>query len=178
MTTLFAGTSLIMTDCVILLSRPIQHGCLILALRTGARCRRMHVRRDLWLCVCAAVFVAVFFTFNVITFVRQTVPASVPKALPWVSVHVGDLGTRYVNTFLHRFQKWHDDFLSWNATEFEGLEHFVVPANQVWLPDIVFKNRSKAHFKKKYLCFYFAARLHAPTESIAKKQFSLKKKSI
>ena len=38
-------------------------------------------------------------------------------------------------------QVWYDDFLWWNISDYGGVEHFVVKADTVWLPDIGLKNR-------------------------------------
>ena len=39
------------------------------------------------------------------------------------------------------FQMWQDEFLSWNPSEWNGIQELVVPPSEVWLPDIAVINR-------------------------------------
>ncbi|XP_077987841.1 neuronal acetylcholine receptor subunit alpha-7-like isoform X2 [Glandiceps talaboti] len=40
-------------------------------------------------------------------------------------------------------QRWHDDYLTWNATEYNGLFKLRVPSTMLWLPDTVLYNIAK-----------------------------------
>ncbi|XP_070538692.1 neuronal acetylcholine receptor subunit alpha-7-like isoform X2 [Ptychodera flava] len=40
-------------------------------------------------------------------------------------------------------QRWHDDYVTWNASEYNGLEKLRVPASMLWLPDTVLYNTAK-----------------------------------
>ena len=35
---------------------------------------------------------------------------------------------------------WHDDLLGWNASDFDGLESYLFPQDDVWKPDIALQN--------------------------------------
>ena len=52
-------------------------------------------------------------------------------------------GLRFVETrvYLSTLQKWTDEYLQWNISDYEGLNEIVVKANQVWLPDLGITNR-------------------------------------
>ncbi len=39
------------------------------------------------------------------------------------------------------FQYWTDDYLTWNASEYAGLEQIVLSPELVWLPDFGIENR-------------------------------------
>ena len=42
--------------------------------------------------------------------------------------------------------KWRDQFLSWNATEYDGVEYISVDSKDVWLPDLMlFSQRGKVY---------------------------------
>lgn len=38
-------------------------------------------------------------------------------------------------------QTWNDYRLSWNSTEFDGIEMLRLPSSMVWLPEIVLENK-------------------------------------
>lgn len=35
------------------------------------------------------------------------------------------------------FQTWTDEFLTWNPSEFCGMEKMTVPRSMLWVPDVV-----------------------------------------
>lgn len=37
-------------------------------------------------------------------------------------------------------QKWKDEYLTWNASEFGDVTAIRVPASSIWTPDIVISN--------------------------------------
>ncbi|KAA8580519.1 hypothetical protein FQN60_013477, partial [Etheostoma spectabile] len=45
---------------------------------------------------------------------------------------------------------WTDYRLSWNTTEFDGIEMLRLPTNMVWLPEIVLENNNDAQFQVAY----------------------------
>uniref|UniRef100_A0A8P4G7R5 Acetylcholine receptor subunit delta n=1 Tax=Dicentrarchus labrax TaxID=13489 RepID=A0A8P4G7R5_DICLA len=45
---------------------------------------------------------------------------------------------------------WTDYRLSWNTTEFDGIEVLRLPPNMVWLPEIVLENNNDAQFQVAY----------------------------
>ncbi|XP_068603972.1 acetylcholine receptor subunit delta [Brachionichthys hirsutus] len=47
---------------------------------------------------------------------------------------------------------WIDYRLSWNATEFDGVDILRLPSNMVWLPEIVLENNNDAQFQVAYYC--------------------------
>ena len=42
---------------------------------------------------------------------------------------------------LSRSQKWHDDYLTWNPSEWEGIREVIIPPTEIWLPDFGLENR-------------------------------------
>ncbi|KAK6493656.1 5-hydroxytryptamine receptor 3A-like [Huso huso] len=36
-------------------------------------------------------------------------------------------------------QRWQDEYLSWEPSQFDGLSHFTLPASSVWTPDVTIK---------------------------------------
>ena len=38
-------------------------------------------------------------------------------------------------------QMWKDDNLKWNTTEFENITYIVIDAEDIWVPDVIIKNR-------------------------------------
>ena len=42
--------------------------------------------------------------------------------------------------FTLSFQRWYDEYLTWNATEFDDVKTIRIPANQIWTPDLVIQN--------------------------------------
>jgi len=44
-------------------------------------------------------------------------------------------------------QIWKDYRLSWNASEFGGVDHLRVPVSRLWLPDITLWNKYVKHSK-------------------------------
>ncbi|XP_058890817.1 5-hydroxytryptamine receptor 3A-like isoform X2 [Acipenser ruthenus] len=36
-------------------------------------------------------------------------------------------------------QRWQDEYLSWDPSQFDGLSHFTLPASSVWTPDVTIK---------------------------------------
>lgn len=38
------------------------------------------------------------------------------------------------------FQRWIDEYLRWNATDFGGVQQIWIPAPQIWTPDIFINN--------------------------------------
>jgi len=49
-----------------------------------------------------------------------------------------------------RIQKWTDYRLVWDPADYEDVEMLYVPAENIWLPDIVLYNKSESFF-----CVYF-----------------------
>ncbi|XP_078147481.1 acetylcholine receptor subunit delta [Centroberyx gerrardi] len=47
---------------------------------------------------------------------------------------------------------WTDYRLSWNVTEFDGIEVLRLPSSMVWLPEIVLENNNDAQFQVAYYC--------------------------
>ncbi|XP_077479928.1 acetylcholine receptor subunit delta [Stigmatopora argus] len=47
---------------------------------------------------------------------------------------------------------WTDYRLTWNASEFDGIEILRLPSNMVWLPEIVLENNNDAQFQVAYYC--------------------------
>uniref|UniRef100_A0A8C3B1Y1 Cholinergic receptor, nicotinic, delta (muscle) n=1 Tax=Cyclopterus lumpus TaxID=8103 RepID=A0A8C3B1Y1_CYCLU len=47
-------------------------------------------------------------------------------------------------------QTWTDYRLSWNVTEFDGIDMLRLPTNMVWLPEIVLENNNDAQFQVAY----------------------------
>ncbi|XP_034562451.1 acetylcholine receptor subunit delta [Notolabrus celidotus] len=47
---------------------------------------------------------------------------------------------------------WTDYRLSWNVTEFDGIEMLRLPSSMVWLPEIVLENNNDAQFEVAYYC--------------------------
>ncbi|XP_075936657.1 acetylcholine receptor subunit delta isoform X2 [Anarhichas minor] len=45
---------------------------------------------------------------------------------------------------------WNDYRLSWNVTEFDGIEVLCLPTSMVWLPEIVLENNNDAQFQVAY----------------------------
>uniref|UniRef100_A0A8C3B001 Cholinergic receptor, nicotinic, delta (muscle) n=1 Tax=Cyclopterus lumpus TaxID=8103 RepID=A0A8C3B001_CYCLU len=45
---------------------------------------------------------------------------------------------------------WTDYRLSWNVTEFDGIDMLRLPTNMVWLPEIVLENNNDAQFQVAY----------------------------
>ncbi|XP_061661869.1 acetylcholine receptor subunit delta isoform X2 [Syngnathoides biaculeatus] len=45
---------------------------------------------------------------------------------------------------------WTDYRLTWNTTEFDGIEMLRLPSNMVWLPEIVLENNNDAQFQVAY----------------------------
>uniref|UniRef100_A0A665UUP0 Cholinergic receptor, nicotinic, delta (muscle) n=1 Tax=Echeneis naucrates TaxID=173247 RepID=A0A665UUP0_ECHNA len=45
---------------------------------------------------------------------------------------------------------WTDYRLSWNSTEFDGIEMLRLPSSMVWLPEIVLENNNDAQFQVAY----------------------------
>uniref|UniRef100_A0AAQ6AKJ1 Cholinergic receptor, nicotinic, delta (muscle) n=1 Tax=Amphiprion ocellaris TaxID=80972 RepID=A0AAQ6AKJ1_AMPOC len=45
---------------------------------------------------------------------------------------------------------WTDYRLSWNSTEFDGIETLRLPSSMVWLPEIVLENNNDAQFQVAY----------------------------
>jgi len=43
------------------------------------------------------------------------------------------------------WQKWIDYRLSWNKSEYGGVDSIRLPSNLVWTPDILLYNRCDAH---------------------------------
>ena len=39
-------------------------------------------------------------------------------------------------------QEWHDDYLTWNPDNYDGVDELVLSPTHVWLPDIGIVNRS------------------------------------
>ncbi|MGH0142653.1 UNVERIFIED_CONTAM: hypothetical protein FKN15_069832 [Acipenser sinensis] len=37
------------------------------------------------------------------------------------------------------FERWQDEYLSWEPSQFDGLSHFTLPASSVWTPDVTIK---------------------------------------
>ncbi|XP_041670442.1 acetylcholine receptor subunit delta isoform X2 [Cheilinus undulatus] len=49
-------------------------------------------------------------------------------------------------------ENWFDYRLTWNLTEFDGMEMLRLPSSMVWLPEIVLENNNDARFKVAYYC--------------------------
>uniref|UniRef100_A0A3Q1JHY7 Uncharacterized protein n=1 Tax=Anabas testudineus TaxID=64144 RepID=A0A3Q1JHY7_ANATE len=47
---------------------------------------------------------------------------------------------------------WYDYRLSWNQTEFDGIEVLRLPSSMLWLPEIVLENNNDAQFQVAYYC--------------------------
>ncbi|XP_034023762.1 acetylcholine receptor subunit delta [Thalassophryne amazonica] len=47
---------------------------------------------------------------------------------------------------------WYDYRLTWNETEFDGIEILRLPSSMVWLPEIVLENNNDAQFQVAYYC--------------------------
>nr|XP_054592119.1 acetylcholine receptor subunit delta [Nothobranchius furzeri] len=47
---------------------------------------------------------------------------------------------------------WTDYRLSWNASEFDGIQMLRLPSSMVWLPEIVLENNNDAQFEVAYYC--------------------------
>ncbi|KAF7650716.1 hypothetical protein LDENG_00121430 [Lucifuga dentata] len=47
---------------------------------------------------------------------------------------------------------WTDYRLSWNSSEFDGIEVLRLPPSMVWLPEIVLENNNDAQFQVAYYC--------------------------
>ncbi|XP_077592374.1 acetylcholine receptor subunit delta [Stigmatopora nigra] len=47
---------------------------------------------------------------------------------------------------------WTDYRLTWNASEFDGIEILRLPSSMVWLPEIVLENNNDAQFQVAYYC--------------------------
>ncbi|XP_072306673.1 acetylcholine receptor subunit delta [Eucyclogobius newberryi] len=45
---------------------------------------------------------------------------------------------------------WTDHRLTWNVTEFDGIDMLRLPSNMVWLPEIVLENNNDAQFQVAY----------------------------
>uniref|UniRef100_A0A914Y8X8 Neurotransmitter-gated ion-channel ligand-binding domain-containing protein n=1 Tax=Panagrolaimus superbus TaxID=310955 RepID=A0A914Y8X8_9BILA len=54
---------------------------------------------------------------------------------------------------------WKDDFLSWNPSDFGGIDRIHVPASKLWKPDILVYNNANMNVKENELETY-AARIH------------------
>ncbi len=37
-------------------------------------------------------------------------------------------------------QIWTDDYLTWNVSDYDGLENIILPTTAVWKPDVVIIN--------------------------------------
>jgi len=37
-------------------------------------------------------------------------------------------------------QKWTDEFLKWNISDFDEVKAIRIPSNQIWTPDLVIQN--------------------------------------
>lgn len=46
-----------------------------------------------------------------------------------------------LSLLVDRVQEWFDHKLKWNPNEYGGIEDINLPAEQIWLPDIVLYNR-------------------------------------
>ncbi|XP_029002832.1 acetylcholine receptor subunit delta isoform X2 [Betta splendens] len=47
---------------------------------------------------------------------------------------------------------WYDYRLSWNKTEFDGIQVLRLPSSMLWLPEIVLENNNDAQFQVAYYC--------------------------
>ncbi|XP_077365002.1 acetylcholine receptor subunit delta [Festucalex cinctus] len=47
---------------------------------------------------------------------------------------------------------WMDYRLTWNTSEFDGIQMLRLPSNMVWLPEIVLENNNDAQFQVAYYC--------------------------
>ena len=45
-----------------------------------------------------------------------------------------------INFDLWHFQKWTDDFLSWNSTDYPNITYLIVPSDKLWVPDMFLLN--------------------------------------
>lgn len=51
-------------------------------------------------------------------------------------------------------QKWYDEFLKWNPKNFSNLEKIVVPANNIWTPDVVLLNSAKDLYNDQHMKYF------------------------
>ena len=54
---------------------------------------------------------------------------------------MSDLGEYRVSWYATFFQEWINPLLTWNASDFGGIDEINVDASKVWVPDIVLYNR-------------------------------------
>ncbi|CAH1785741.1 unnamed protein product [Owenia fusiformis] len=46
-------------------------------------------------------------------------------------------------------QRWNDEYLSWNESDYGGLKSIRLPANQIWTPDLVISNYADENFNDR-----------------------------
>jgi len=46
------------------------------------------------------------------------------------------------------WQRWTDDYLEWEPTEYGGVREIVVPPSKIWLPDFGIANRSELSYRE------------------------------
>lgn len=64
----------------------------------------------------------------------------------------------FISTFAIQTWKWTDEFLTWNASEFYGVDKIILPASDIWLPDFVDRN-SAGKFYNEEILKYFKVKL-------------------
>ncbi|KAJ8304826.1 hypothetical protein KUTeg_018409 [Tegillarca granosa] len=47
--------------------------------------------------------------------------------------------------FFYISSKWNDCRLKWNASQFQGIDRFIIPYKRVWIPDMTLYDNSAAH---------------------------------
>jgi len=51
-----------------------------------------------------------------------------------------------IETKVYLSQSWNDPRLTWNSSEFEGIEHIYLETNQIWIPELVLYNNADGDF--------------------------------
>jgi len=58
-----------------------------------------------------------------------------------ISLFEQDEKNQIMTTNVWLYQEWYDVYLRWDPRDYGGVDHFYVPADDLWKPDIVLYNK-------------------------------------
>lgn len=58
------------------------------------------------------------------------------------------------SVFAWEWIEWFDEFLSWDPKEHQGLERIVVPAKDIWIPDLVLQNTADKFYNDEVMKYF------------------------
>ncbi|CAL1291210.1 unnamed protein product [Larinioides sclopetarius] len=66
---------------------------------------------------------------------QTTLFRSSPELVP-VGIKDIDVKDKIIKLDTFFYQKWHDQYLMWDPTEYDDLDQLIIPSSEVWKPDL------------------------------------------